>query len=95
MCVSLCLSVKSHLTSGASVRPEITVADSAGNGFSLKLLRSRAKALPALYGYCEIGHVISAEYARELAIIIIIRFKDINKPGGHNMSVKNTTTEVN
>ena len=35
-CVCVCLSVypcgKSHLTSGASVRPENTVADSAGNG---------------------------------------------------------------
>ena len=28
----MCLSVKSHLTSGASVRPENTVAYSAGNG---------------------------------------------------------------
>ena len=32
VCVSVCLSVKSHLTSGASVRPENTVAYSAGNG---------------------------------------------------------------
>ena len=31
-CVSVCLSVKSHLTSGASVRPENTVVYSAGNG---------------------------------------------------------------
>ena len=30
--VSVCLSVKSHLTSGASVRPENTVTYSAGNG---------------------------------------------------------------
>ena len=30
-CVSVCLSVKSHLTSGASVRPENTVTYSAGN----------------------------------------------------------------
>ena len=29
---SVCLSVKSHLTSGASVRPENTVTYSAGNG---------------------------------------------------------------
>ena len=49
-CVSVCLSVKSHLTSGASVRPEKTVVYSAGNGgkkivgFSLKLLRSRVMA---------------------------------------------------
>ena len=32
VCLSVCLSVKSHLTSGASVRPENTVAYSAGNG---------------------------------------------------------------
>ena len=31
-CVSVCLSVKSHLTSGASVHPENTVVYSAGNG---------------------------------------------------------------
>ena len=32
MCVCVCLSVKSHHTSGASVRPENTVTYSAGNG---------------------------------------------------------------
>ena len=32
VCVCVCLSVKSHLTSGASVRPENTVVYSAGNG---------------------------------------------------------------
>ena len=43
LCV--CLSVKSHLTYGASVRPENAVTYSAGNegqkivGFSLKMLR--------------------------------------------------------
>ena len=31
MCVCVCLSVKSHLTSGASVRPEYTVTYPAGN----------------------------------------------------------------
>ena len=31
MCVSVCLSVKSHLTYGASVRPENVVTYSAGN----------------------------------------------------------------
>ena len=31
VCLSVCLSVKSHLTSGASVRPENTVTYSAGN----------------------------------------------------------------
>ena len=32
VCVSVCLSVKSHLTSGAFVRPENTVTYLAGNG---------------------------------------------------------------
>ena len=32
VCLCVCLSVKSHLTSGASVRPENTVTYSAGNG---------------------------------------------------------------
>ena len=69
------MSVKLYLTSGASVCPEITVTDSASNegqnivGFSLKLLCSRATALPVLYGYCGVGHFISAEHVRELAII--------------------------
>ena len=31
-CVSVCLSVKSKLTSGASVRPETSVTYSTGNG---------------------------------------------------------------
>ena len=49
--VCVCLSVKSHLTSGASFRPENTVTYPAGNGgqkifggFSLKPLRSRVMA---------------------------------------------------
>ena len=37
-------------------------------GFSLKLFRSRATALPALYGYREVGHFLW-EYARGPAII--------------------------
>ena len=53
---SVCLSVKSHLTYGASVRPENAVTYSAGNegqkfvGFSLKMLRCKARTVPALYG---------------------------------------------
>ena len=68
----MCLSVKSHLTSGASVRPETSATYSPGNegkkivAFSLKLCRSRATALPALYGYHEVGHFLSAENARAL-----------------------------
>ena len=60
--------VKSHLTSGASVRPENSAMYSAGNEgqkfvtFSLKLRRSRATALPALYGYHAVGHFLSEEY---------------------------------
>ena len=34
--------------------------------FSLKLRRSRATALSALYGYCAVGHFLSAEYVRAL-----------------------------
>ena len=57
VCVSVCLSVKSHLTSGASVRRENAATYSAGNegekfvAFSLKLLRCRDRALPPLDGY--------------------------------------------
>ena len=57
MCVSVCVSVKPHLTSGASVCTENTVTYSAGNrgkkivGFSLKLLCCKDTPLPALYGY--------------------------------------------
>ena len=65
VCVCVCLSVKSHLASGAFVRPENAVKYSVCNvcqkfvGFSLKLFRSRATALPALYGYREVGHFLS------------------------------------
>ena len=54
---SVCVSVKSHLTYGASVSPENAVTYSAGNegqknvGFSLKPLRCRDTALAALYRY--------------------------------------------
>ena len=45
--VCVCLSVKSHLTSGVSVCPENNVTYSAGNGgqkFSLKMIRSKVMA---------------------------------------------------
>ena len=54
VCRSVCLSVKAHLTSRASVRPENAVTYSAGNegqkfvGFSLKLLCSRDPAFPSV-----------------------------------------------
>ena len=60
MCV--CLSVKSHLTSGASVHPENAVKYSVCNvglNICLKLFHSRATALPALCGYREVGHFLS------------------------------------
>ena len=58
------MSVKSHLTFGASVRPKNTVTYSAGNrgqkicGFSLKLLRYRDPALPPLKPICTVGHFL-------------------------------------
>ena len=59
VCLSVCVSVKSHLTSGASVRPENAVTYSAGNevvGFSLKPLRCRDPALPPLTAIRTVGH---------------------------------------
>ena len=59
--------LKSHLASGASVRPENTLKYSVRNlgrnfvGFSLKLFCSRATTLPALYGYREVGHFLSGD----------------------------------
>ena len=49
----MCVSVKSHLASGASVCPENAVTYSAGNegqNISLKLLRCRDRAVPPLGG---------------------------------------------
>ena len=72
MCVSVHLSIKSHLTPGASVRPENSATYSAGNksqknvAFSLKLCHSRATALPALYAYHAVGHFLSVEYTPAL-----------------------------
>ena len=43
ICLSVRLSVKSHVTSGAKVKKFVW--------FSLKTLRCRDTALPALYGY--------------------------------------------
>ena len=62
-CSCPCLSVKSHLTSGASVRPENSVMYSVGNGgqkivgFSLKLLRCRDPARHcSVESICTVGH---------------------------------------
>ena len=43
--------------------------------FSLKLRRSRVTALPALYGYREVGHFLSAEYARALLKFHVDRYE--------------------
>ena len=54
VCLFVCLSVKSHLTSGACVRPENAVTYLAGNEgekISLKLLRYGDPALPPSYGH--------------------------------------------
>ena len=49
VCLSVCVSVKSHLTSGASVRREKFVA------ISLKLLRCRDRALPPMMAIHRVG----------------------------------------
>ena len=60
--VSVCVSVKSYLTSGASIHPENTVTYSAGNGgqnicgVSLKPLRCRDPALSPLKAICTVSH---------------------------------------
>ena len=55
---SVCLSVKSHLTSGASVRPENAVTYSAGNeGQKIWVFSETAplqrSSIPSLYGYIQ------------------------------------------
>ena len=52
--------LKTRLRTHRATKVKIFVA------FSLKLCRSRATALPALYGYNAVGHFLSAEYARAL-----------------------------
>ena len=58
--VSVCVSVKSHLTSGASVHPEnIVMRATEGKifvGGSLKPLRCRDPALPPLKAICTVSH---------------------------------------
>ena len=62
MCVCVRVSVKSHLISGASFRPENSVTYSAGNGdqkfvgFSLKPHHCRNPALPPLKAIHIVGH---------------------------------------
>ena len=72
VCLSVCLSVKSHLTSGASVRPENSATYSAANegqkicGVFSETALFRATALCALYGYHAVGHFLTAEYTHVL-----------------------------
>ena len=57
VCMCVCVSVKSHLTSGASVRPENTVTYSAGNG-GRKICGDFSETAP-LQGYtasCIVGY---------------------------------------
>ena len=68
VCLSVCLSVKSHLTSEASVRPENTVTYSTGNGgqkicgvFS-KTAPLRRSSTPPLKAIRSVGH-FPAKYA--------------------------------
>ena len=67
--VCLCVSVKSHLTYGASVRPENAVTYSAGTegqnivGFSLKPLRCRDLALPPCTAMRTVGHFSCGNHA--------------------------------
>ena len=72
MCVCVSVSVMSHLTSGASVRPENPVTYSAGNGgqkicwfFSetARLQRSSTPPLKAIHNVCTVSH-FPAESAR-------------------------------
>ena len=49
VCLSVCLSVKGHLTSGASVRPENTIAYSVGNkGQNICSVLEIKRALPLI-----------------------------------------------
>ena len=65
----MCVSVKSHLTSGVSVRPETSVTYSAGNrgqkyvGFSLKQLHSQVMAL---FAYLQHPTAILQRYSTQL-----------------------------
>ena len=58
--LSVCVSVKSHLTSGASVPPENTVLNGQVGqklvGFSQKLLHCRDPALPPLKAIRTVSH---------------------------------------
>ena len=64
----MCVSVKSHLTSGASVRPENSVTYSVGNGgqkyvgFSLKPLHSK---VIVLFAYLRHPTVILQRYSAQ------------------------------
>ena len=70
MCV--CVPVKSHLTSGASVHPENSATYSLGNegqkicGIFSKTVLFQSYGTPALYGYRAVSHFLLAEYVHAL-----------------------------
>ena len=73
MCVCVCLSVKSHLTSGASVRPENSATYSVGNeGQKNCGVFSETPSFQSYGTSCivrlpiAVGHFLSASYARAL-----------------------------
>ena len=72
MCV--CVSVKSHLTSGASVRPENAATYSAGNegqklcGVFSENVQLQRSSVPSLDGHTSVGHFSYREYACALWI---------------------------
>ena len=75
MCVCVCVCLLSHILplERLFVLKSLPRAQRATEveiyvGVSLKLLRSRTTAIPALYG-CAVSHFLIAEYAHELAII--------------------------
>ena len=59
--------------------------------FSLKLRRSRATALLALYGYRAVGHFLSAQYARALLKCHVDRGAEFGQLGAsdvHNVKLR-------
>ena len=67
MCLSVSLSVKSHIASGASVRPETAVTHSACN--EGQIFSETASFQSYGTSYHAVRHFHSAEYACELAFI--------------------------
>ena len=74
VCLCVCLSIKRHLTSGASVRPENAVTYSADNkgqkfvSFSLEMFQCRDQVIPPLMAIHQVGHFSYREHACALWI---------------------------